>query len=133
MLFRLGLINLWNMKREIIILSIAAVFLIAFGVSVYFNIKHGAERSYWESQVKSLRIARDSVSDYNIMKARAESYFYLNRADSLQTYIQVYHTADSLNQYKNRHEKAKIPFLGSGAIDRLRDSILSSRGYHRTR
>ncbi len=122
-----------SIKKEIKIVSLAALIILALIYSVYLNVHNASVNSDLQHQVDDLKVKRDSVSDFNIAKAHAESLTHEKRADSLQTYLTAYHQADSLNHYYNSHAKAKIPTLSPVAANRMRDSILAARGYHRTR
>lgn len=111
-------INL-NLKN-LVLIGIALIF--AF---LYFNKGDGGDYS---KELKSVTAQRDLAIANGIKDHDSAAAAYHNLADSFDLASVRYRVADSINHYKNTHEKAKTPRLTNSQRDHVRDSIFRSNG-----
>lgn len=79
-------------------------------------------------EITKLTFQRDSILSAKVKESELISANYHRLADSCRDYVKNYVSADSINKFKNRHEKAKIKKLTPSQRDYVRDSILRANG-----
>lgn len=80
------------------------------------------------AELERIKFQRDSLIQADIDKTELNAAKYHKFADSCKAFARTFVVADSINQFKNRHEKAKIKKLTPSQRDHVRDSIFRSEG-----
>lgn len=78
------------------------------------------------AEVDRLKFERDSIISAIIDVHQVEAKSWRRQADSSHAYIVNYERADSINKYKSRHERRKIPHYTPAQRSRAVDSILTA-------
>lgn len=77
-------------------------------------------------ELDRVKFQRDSIISAMIDASENEQLAYRRLADSCRNYVSYYEKADSINKYKLRHERRKIPHYTPAQRSRAVDSILSA-------
>lgn len=114
-----------NQQNSYIIIGVLTILLILF-VGFGRNVK--LENKILKHQIEEATRVRDSIIDAEILKAQKDADFHHKKADSLRGYLKIFEKADSINHYKIKREKAKIPHYTPSERLSIADSILRSAG-----
>ncbi len=74
-------------------------------------------------QIDALKFQRDSIIANSIIESKAREQVSKNKADSILLYNKTLIKADSINHYKNNHERAKIKYYTPAIRNHVYDSI----------
>lgn len=100
------------------------IYWVAIGILCWLAFKDTAPDNSLE--VDRLKFERDSIISAMIDVHQAEAKSWRKQADSSHAYIVNYERADSINKYKSRNERRKIPHYTPAQRSRAVDSILTA-------
>jgi len=101
------------------------LYWVAIGILLWY-IFSGPKVEDNSAEIDRIKFQRDSVISAMIQVHQSEAKSWRRQADSSHAYIVNYERADSINKYKSRHERRKIPHYTPAQRSRAVDSILSA-------
>ncbi len=106
-----------NLKILVGLLSVVLV------LSLASNYTSFRSNRLTDSQINDLKFQRDSIIQFSIVASKSREKVFKSAADSLIFLNKNLSRADSINHYKNNHEKAKIRFYTPDQRNHVYDSI----------